>query len=914
MCLSTRTLQVFILCIISMNAFSQENFFLSPKPKQIVAKQGIYSIGRSIGIYIEKDASAETRFACQQLIDELQKSVEVNFSSQVRKADIVLGIPEKANTVEKLLAETDLRIPKEGENEGYIIDISQKRILVTSFTEAGLFYGVQTLKQLIRGYEANLPQISVVDWPSLRYRGWMDDISRGPVPTVDFLKSCIRRMAEFKQNYFTLYTEHVFRLKNYPDIAPADGLTADEVNELKEYAARYHMEVVGNFQSFGHMAKILANPFYADLAESSDILNPANEKAYEFLKNVYSEIIPSYSSTFFNINCDETFGLGEGKSKQMAAEIGIDGIYAYHINRIDQLIKPYGKRIMMWGDIAVNNPGIIDKLPRDLIILSWGYHAADNFDDAILPFRNTGFDFMVAPGVSCWNEVWPGMSNAVVNISNYVRDGYKLGAMGMMNTAWDDNGHNLFNSNWHGLMWGAECSWNTLPASDTKPAAEVERNLRLTQFNKAFDKQFFKQNGVIEILLEIDSLRYLGVPGILNEWAFWSGVTDFNGVDTSEIYSDKNRQIIAKSDLLADRLVKILKANPENREMIENALFALKRIKFTAEKNLLRQMLFTIRQNKAEITANGSTSGSKTNMSAQSLNAILLDEAKWSIENLSARLFEIKKEYVSLWQRENRGWWLDKNLNDYNNLYNQLKDAGNDVFIEPAPGLHNESLLVNLYNLSSEYPIVYTLDGTDPSANSAIYNGTIKVNGPCLIKARTHTTDGLGPVTEKFITFHKGIGCLQKLNSKYSTYNAAYAAGGDQGLLDGLKGSTSFRDGRWQGYQGQDLDIQIDLKEKTTVSKISVDFLQSSYSWILLPKDVEIQTSDDGIHFKTLSVITHDVSQMLNETVIHNFSAEFNAVSTRYLRMIAHNPGPLPEAHHAAGNQSFIFADEIIVQ
>ena len=72
----------------------------------------------------------------------------------------------------------------------------------------------------------------------------------------------------------------------------------------------------------------------------------------------------------------------------MVDSMGMPAVYAYHINRINDLIKPYGKRILMWGDIAVNNKTIIDQLPKDLVILSWGYGAEPGFDNAIIPFKN----------------------------------------------------------------------------------------------------------------------------------------------------------------------------------------------------------------------------------------------------------------------------------------------------------------------------------------------------------------------------------------------------------------------------------------------------------------------------------------------------------------------------------------------
>jgi hypothetical protein len=257
-------------------------------------------------------------------------------------------------------------------------------------------------------------------------------------------------------------------------------------------------------------------------------------------------MIPAYKSNFFNINCDETFGLGEGKCKAMADSIGVSRIYAYHINRLDKLIKPYGKRIMMWGDIAVNNPDIISQLPKDLIVLSWGYHAAESFDDAIIPFVKSGFDFMVAPGVGCWGELWPAVGNAAVNISNYCRDGAKLGAMGMMNTAWDDNGHNLFEYNWHGLAWGAECSWN--PASPLSgEAATRERNEKLDQFNKDFDAVFFQNSGVTEVYFHIDSLRFRKAKGLLGESGFWEDILNFFPSNTNTETESANEELVLEA-------------------------------------------------------------------------------------------------------------------------------------------------------------------------------------------------------------------------------------------------------------------------------------------------------------------------------------------------------------------------------
>lgn len=984
---------------------------LIPSPKSISRGTGTIEIPGTLTVCISPEAGEETRFSLSELSSELAlKGIRVSETGSGKRSFLVMGIIGRDREVDNEMDARNLSLPTEAHDEGYLVGAFAERILVAAHTEAGLFYGIQTLKQLIRTSEDKrgafvLPELTIVDWPSMRYRGWMDDISRGPIPTVDFLKGCIREMASYKLNYFTLYTEHVFRLGAFGDIAPADGLTATEVKELTEYAAKYHVDMVGNLQSFGHMGKMLANPFYAHLGENADILNPASDATYDFLAKAYAEIVPAYKSPFFNINCDETFGLGEGRSKALAAKIGIDGIYARHINRIDSLLKPYGKRIMMWGDIAVNNPGIISRLPKDLVILSWGYHAAESFDDAILPFKQTGFDFMVAPGVSCWNELWPSLSNAVINIANYTRDGHNLGALGMMNTAWDDNGHNLFNSNGHGLLWGAECSWAPLPVilpaaslppantsipdSGSNPATPVPvdayvsavtsnasatsnpaelRAQKLAAFNTAFDKLYLRTDGLTDIFFAIDSLRNYPIPGILNEWAFWSEVTDFNAANTSVEFLQANRALLSATAKLSTRLESVLAAqtnasttpgtlhpaaNAQSgastfayNPMADNAAFALQRIAFTAQKNIARVLLYNAKNSrnigyKPENTANpaspDNTANTDNTANSDTIAVRQLNEAKAAISDLKEQLYDIKLRYITLWQRENRSWWLEKNLNDYNKLFTSLEEAGHRVFMEAAPVSVNQdassqtnrkahlsvsrqtdktdnALQITMGSIFGEGRIVYTLDGTEPNENSQVYKSdAVILSNSALVKARV-LTDHAGPVTEKHFTVHKGIGALKELHSVYSTYNPAYAAGGSNGLLDGLTGSGSFSDGRWQGYQGQDLDIELDLKAVTPIQSIAVNFLQHAFAWILLPRDVEIQVSDDGITYHTVRVLTHDRPASGNDPFVHTFRASFEApLKTRYLRIIAHNPGPLPAGHQAAGYPSYIFADEIVV-
>ncbi|MCX6927499.1 MAG: family 20 glycosylhydrolase, partial [Verrucomicrobia bacterium] len=238
---------------------------------------------------------------------------------------------------------------------------------------------------------------------------------------------------------------------------------------LVKYAKPLHLDVLGNQQSFGHFSSILSHPEYAGLRETPDILTPVREETYQLLDDLYSEICPSLPFAWFNVCCDETQGLGRGPSRDLAARIGVGGVYVRHINRIHDLLRDkHHKRMMMWGDIILQHPGNLQSIPKDTIMLTWGYDARANFEDQISPFAKSGYQFFVCPGVSDWSRILPDFGEAMTNIQHFIRDGVKHGALGMINTDWEDDGEALKAVKWHADAWAAECAWN---ASTTPPSA-----------------------------------------------------------------------------------------------------------------------------------------------------------------------------------------------------------------------------------------------------------------------------------------------------------------------------------------------------------------------------------------------------------------------------------------------------------
>ncbi len=147
-----------------------------------------------------------------------------------------------------------------------------------------------------------------------------------------------------------------------------------------------------------------------------------------------------------------------------------------------------------------------------------------------------------------------------------------------------------------------------------------------------------------------------------------------------------------------------------------------------------------------------------------------------------------------------------------------------------------------------------------------------------------------------------------------STYNPQYTAGGDKGIIDGVKGETNWRKGEWQGYQSQDFECVIDLQKETEVSKFSASFLQDSRSWILMPVKVEFYTSQDNVHFTLASTIQNDIDAKDYEVRIKDFAGNALPQKARFVKVKAYNYGKLPEWHQGFGGDAFVFIDEIEVR
>ncbi len=237
-----------------------------------------------------------------------------------------------------------------GHPEGYRLSITTDGITITGNDPAGAFYGAATLIQLLQTHGAALPALEIDDYPDFPARGVMLDISRDKVPTMDTVRALVDWLAGLKINQFQLYTEHTFAYRQHPKVwAQASPFTAEEILELDAYCRERYIELVPNQNSFGHMHRWLAHEAYRHMAEVPDGhdwypffmdkrpfgLSPAVPESAPFLAGLYAELLPNFTSRYFNVGCDETFDLGQGRSKVLCEAKGKGRVYLDFLMRFD---------------------------------------------------------------------------------------------------------------------------------------------------------------------------------------------------------------------------------------------------------------------------------------------------------------------------------------------------------------------------------------------------------------------------------------------------------------------------------------------------------------------------------------------------------------------------------------------------
>jgi predicted alpha-1,2-mannosidase len=235
-------------------------------------------------------------------------------------------------------------------------------------------------------------------------------------------------------------------------------------------------------------------------------------------------------------------------------------------------------------------------------------------------------------------------------------------------------------------------------------------------------------------------------------------------------------------------------------------------------------------------------------------------------------------------------------------------------FVAAGARVFRESQPVRLRSAEPAAVIYYTIDGSSPTRSSSRYAAPFTINDSVTVKATAFIDDDSSPVMS--VTFRR-LSEYPKITLSTS-YAPQYAAAGRDTLIDGLRGNNNFRTGRWQGYQGKDLEVTLDFGEPRDIRQISVGFLRDIGSWIFYPTSAAVSVSDDGESFRQAAasamVVPGDTSEDRRpETRDHVIDLPLPQ-RARYLRVRIEHYGKLPAWHPGAGSDAWFFADEIVVR
>ena len=678
-----------------------------------------------------------------------------------------------------------LALGNEDENpESYRMKVTDNAVTITGPTEAGVFYGIQSLRKSLpvaAGANIVLPATEISDTPRFAYRGAHFDTSRHFF-TVDEIKAYIDMQALHNMNrlHWHITDDQGWRLeiKKYPKLTkiganrtetvigrnsgeydgkPYGGFyTQEQAKEIVDYAAERYITVIPEIDLPGHMQAALAaypelgctgGPYevWRQWGVSEDVLCAGNDQVLKFLEDVYEELIGIFPSEYIHVGGDECPKVRWEKCPKCQARIKALGLksdqthtkeerlQSFVINHIEKFLNDHGRRIIGWDEILEGG------LAPNATVMSWrgekgGIEAAKQKHDVIMtPNTYLYFDYYQSKDIE----------NEPFGIGGY-------------------------------LPIERVYSYEPMPASLTKEERKYIKGVQANLWT--------------EYIATFPHVQYMVLP----RWA-------------------------------------------------------------------------------------------------------ALCEIQWSTPE--------KKDYPDFLSRLPRliKWYDAEGYNYAKHVF--------DVQAEFDPNPKEGTMDVTLYTIDGA-PVHYTLDGTEPTAASPVYEDVLKIKESVILSAKVIRPGGESKTVTEKIDFSKSsmkpIVANQPINERYMFKGAST-------LIDGLKGNSGYRSGRWIAFLGNDMDMTIDLQQPTEISSVTISTNVAKGDWVFDARNLSVEISDDDETFQKIASEEYPEMKETDKDGIVEHKLTFAPVTTRYVRVIASPENSLPAWHGGKGKNAFLFVDEIKV-
>jgi len=750
------------------SAQQEANYQIIPMPQEIVTAQGNPFILKSGVKILYPEGNEKMQRNAQFLADYLKTATGKDFA-------IEAGTEGKNVIV--------LALGAGNENpESYQLKVAGDGITITGPTEAGVFYGIQSLRKSLPvavGADIAMPAVEINDAPRFGYRGAHFDTSRHFF-TVDEVKTYIDMMALHNMNRFHWHiTEDQgwrLEIKKYPKLTeiganrtetvigrnsgeydgkPYGGFyTQEQAKDIVAYAAERYITVIPEIDLPGHMQAALAaypelgctgGPYevWRQWGVSEDVLCAGNDQVLKFLEDVYAELIEIFPSEYIHVGGDECPKVRWEKCPKCQARIKALGLksddkhskeerlQSFVINHIEKFLNDHGRQIIGWDEILEGG------LAPNATVMSWrgekgGIEAAKQKHDVIMtPNTYLYFDYYQSKDVD----------NEPFGIGGY-------------------------------LPIERVYSYEPVPASLTP---EEQKYIKGVQANLW-----------TEYVPTFSHAQYMVLP----RWAALSEIQ----------WSSPEKKNYA--DFLA-RLPQLIKW-------------------YDAEGY-----------------------------------------------NYAKHVFDVQAEFTP----------------------------------NPADGTVDVT-----FSTIDNAPVHYTLDGTEPTTASPLYEGILKIKENVTLSAKAIRANGESKILTEKIDFSKSsmkpIVANQPINEQYIFKGAST-------LNDGLKGNSSYRSGRWIAFNGNDMDMTIDLQQPTEISSVAISTNVVKGDWIFDARNLSVEVSEDGKTFKKIASEEYPEMKETDKDGVIDHKLTFAPVTTQYVRVIASPEKVLPAWHTGKGKNAFLFVDEI---
>ncbi|MDF1546391.1 MAG: family 20 glycosylhydrolase [Bacteroidales bacterium] len=766
-------------CNIQDETISNQEISIIPAPETIILKEGLFIINSDTRVLINKKDTELTDIA-KLFVQQIKLSSNI---------DIPI-IAKGEFSGEDNCISLELKQDEQLNDEAYELSVTNKKITIIASKPAGLFYGIQSLLQLLpaeiyakdklNSSALKLPAVEIKDKPRFSYRGMHLDVSRHFFPK-EFIKKYIDLIAFNKMNTFHwhLVDDQGWRIeiKKYPKLTEVGGwrvdredktwgnrpaalpgekatyggyYTQEDIKEIVAYAKKKYVTIVPEIEMPAHvMSAIAAYPNLACVGDSitvppgsvwpiTKIYCAGNDSTFVFLENVLTEVIDLFPGQYIHIGGDEATKTAWKSCSKCQAQIkkeklkNVEELQSYFIKRIEKFLVAKGKKMIGWDEILEGG------LAPEATVMSWR-----GVSGGIAAAKSGHFAIMT-PGSHCYFDHYQG-----------------------------------------------------------DPDFEPEAFGGYTSLKKVYAYEPIPDE------LNHEEAKYI-LGAQANLW------TEF-------VYDGKHAEYMVTPRISA--LAEVVWSPKEKRD--------------------------------------------------------------W--DNFNSRLQTQLQRYK----------YLDVNY------------CKGTTKLDIRPEFKDSSLYISVNTERFKPEIRYTLDGSEPNANSPEYKEPFTVSGLSTIKAALFEEGKvLGKVSERIIGMHKGLGKTVRYSVPFSN---KYTANGESALVDGLTGSKSFNDGFWQGFEGTDMEVTIDLAAKTEIKELSIGFIQEQKSWLFLPKSVTFSISDDNVNFNLLAQIENNIPTDSTGIIIKRFEYQQNTHTCRYLKVKANALKVCPDWHGGAGQNSWIFVDEIII-